>query len=224
MKSLYIVLILVTCTSALTFNCHFVEAPWMAIGINYQCQTQPFNVDTSQYVTSISGVHIENKTNDDVIAIHISNCKNLSYIPKGLLHIFPNLIGIYLDGCGILSLNGTELNEYPQLKLFALELSPLYYVPGNFFAHNPDMLLISFVDNKINATGRNLLSNLNNLTEVYFEDNICINGNATVMEEIPEFNEKLNRDCSIASEILKFSPLTLILSASAYFGTYNWIN
>lgn len=218
------VLIAVASTSALTFNCKFVEAPWMAIGINYQCQTVPFNVQSSQYVTSISGVHMDNKTNHDVIAIHISKCAHLSYIPKGLLNIFPNLIGIYLDSCGVKSLNGTELNEYPQLKLFALELSPLYYVPGNLFALNPDILLISFVGNKINATGRNLLSNLNKLSEVYFEDNVCINDNATTMEEIPEFNEKLNRDCSIASEMLKSLSLAFVLSAFAYFGKYNWIN
>lgn len=224
MKSLCIILIIVASTSALSFNCRFVETEWMAIGINYQCQTTPLNVESSQYVTSISGLHVDNKTNHDVIAIHISNCTHLSYIPKGLLHIFPNLIGIYLDSCGIVSLNGTELNEYPQLKLFALEKSPLYYVPGNFFVHNPDMLLISFVENKINATGRNLLINLNQLSEVYFEDNICINKNATIIEEIPEFNEKLNHDCSIASKVWKSFSLTFVLSAFAYIGKYIWIN
>lgn len=224
MKTLCIILTFVVAISAITFDCRFVVSPWMAIGLNYQCQTKPFDVESSQYVTNISGVHMDNKTNVDVIAIHISNCADLSYIPKGIGHFFPNLIGIYLEGCGIVSLNGTELNEYPQLKLFALEKSPLHYVPGNLFSHNHDMLLISFGENKINATGRNLLSNLMQLSEVYFEDNICINGNATTIQDIPQFNEKLNRDCSIASEMFKSVLLTVILSAFAYFAKYNWIN
>lgn len=215
---------IIASTSALTFDCKFVEAPWMAIGLNYQCQTQPFNVESTQYLTNVSGIHIDNKTNHDVIAIHISNCFDLSYIPKGLLRIFPNLIGIYLHGCGIVSLSGTELNEYPRLKLFALESSPLFYVPGDFFAQNPDMLLISFVENKINATGRNLLSNLNKLSEVYFESNICIDKNATTMEEIQEFNEQLNRDCSSASEMFKSVSAKLIFSGVVFLGKFNWIN
>lgn len=224
MKILFIIVTIVTSASALTFECLFVEVPWMAIGMNYQCQTKPFNVEASQHVTNVCGIHMDNKTNNDVIAIHIKNCTELSYIPKGLLNIFPNLIGIYLEACGITTLNGSELNEYPQLKLFALELSQLYYVPGNFFAHNPEMLLISFVGNKINATGKDLLSNLNKLSEVYFEDNVCINGNATTIEEIPEFSEKLNCQCSIASDMFKSFPLILLLSAVAFFGKYIWID
>lgn len=224
MKSLFIVFILFASTSALTFTCEYKEVEWFAIGLNYQCQTEPFNVDSSQYVTSISGEHLPDKTNDDVIAIHIANCTNLAYIPKGLLEVFPNLIGIYLDACGILSLTGTELNEYPQLRLFALELSSLDYVPGNLFAQTPDMVLVSFADNKINGIGWNLLSNLNKLSEAYFENNICTNKNAGTIEEIPELIETLNSDCSIASKMFISVSLVLVLSGFSYLGKYNWIN
>lgn len=219
-------LIIIASASALNFNCQFVDVTWMGIGAHYQCQTKPSkpsNVET-QYVTGVSGIHTSNRTNNDVDAIHISNCTNLSYIPKGLLSIFPNLIGIYLDGCDITSLNGTELNEYPQLRLFALELSPLQYVPGNLFSHNPDIFFVSFTDNKISAIGRDLLSSLNKLSEAYFENNTCINANATTIQEVPAFNEKLIRECSLASEMCKSVALTVLLGAVAYFGKYIWMN
>lgn len=224
MKTLCIIIVFFTSTSALTFSCKFKEVVWMSIGLNYQCLAQPYNINASQTATSVFGVHSPNKTHKDVIGIHISDCAKLSYIPKGILTIFPNLIGIYLEGCGIQTLNGTELNEYPQLKVFALEKSPLSYVPGNLFAQTPDMTLISFVENSINSTGKNLLSNLNKLSEVYFGDNICIDSNATTMEEIPKLIEQLDSDCSIASEMYKSVSLTLLLGVLAYFGKYNWIN
>lgn len=224
MKILCVLIVFLTSTSAVRFPCEFKTAPWMAIGPNYQCQTKPFGIDESQYVTSATGSHVNNKTNKDVLAIHISDCTDLSYIPKGFLKIFPNLIGIYLDGCGISSLIGTELNEYPHLKVFALEKSPLNYVPGNFFAETPELLLISFTENKINGTGRNLLSNLNKLSEVYFDNNTCIDKNATETKEITVLIETLNRDCSIASEVRKSISLVLLLSCLAYLGKYNWTN
>lgn len=210
---------------ALTFDCRFVNVVWMGIGMNYQCQTKPFNVDSTQYLTNVTGVHMENKNNVDVAAIHISNCTDLNYIPKGLLSIFPNLIGMYLHGCGIASLNGTELNEYPTLKLFALELSPLDHVPGNLFAQNPDVFFVSFNDNKINSTGRDLLSNLNKLSEIYFENNVCIDVHANTVQQVNEAKENLIQQCSLASIMSKSVTLQiLLLSGLACFGNYYRIN
>lgn len=222
MKLLCVIFVFFTSTSALTLNCTFREVQWLAFGMNYQCHTEPFNVESSQYVTSVSGVHLSNKTVQDVVSIHIDNCTNLSYIPKGLLDVFPMLRGIYLEGCGILSLIGTELNEYPQLTLFALELSPLDYVPGNLFTQTPGMILISFADNKINGTGKNLLSNLNDLSQVYFENNVCISKNAEIAEKIPELIATLDTDCPSASA--KFEPdfLISLLSGFALLGKYGW--
>lgn len=195
----------------------------MGMGVNYQCQTQPYNVEATQFVTNATGYHSHpNKTNNDVEAIHIMNCSHLSYIPKGLLRIFPNLVGMYLQGCGISSLAGTELIEYPNLKLFALELSPLEYVPGNLFAHNPDIFFVSFTDNKIKTIGTGFLANSTKLSEIYFENNTCINANASSSLQVPEFIEKLNHQCSIAGGIPESVTLTVILCTVAYFGKFIW--
>jgi len=217
-----------TSTSAITINCLFKEVYWMSMGLNYQCQAQPLGIGGPQYVTKAYGRHADNKTHADVTGIHFANCAKLTYIPKGILNIFPNLVGIYLDGCGIESLNGTELKEYPQLKVFALEKSSLSYVPGDLFAPTPDIELISFVANTIKSTGKNLLNDLTKLSEVYFEGNICIDSNATTTEEVPTFIETLESDCSIdssiASEMFKSVSLILFLVGLAYFGKYIWIN
>lgn len=226
MKALCIIFLFFASTSAISFNCQYKEVSWLAMGMNYQCQTEALNVGASQYVTSVYGNHTPNKTIDDVVAIHIQNCTNLSYIPKGLLDFFPNLVGIYLDGCSISSLSGTELNEHPKLTLFALEFSPLNYVPGNLFAQTPDMVLISFAENKINGAGRNLLSNLNKLSQAYFELNVCVNKNGNTTEEIIDLIDTLNSDCtgSVASGMFNSISLILILSCFAYLGTQNLIN
>lgn len=224
MKFLFVIFACFASTSALTLNCEFREVQWLAFGLNYQCHTEAFNINSTQYVTHVSGVHLSNKTANDVVSIHIDNCTDLYYVPKGLLDVFPMLRGIYLEGCGVVSLIGTELNEYPQLTLFALELSPLQYVPGNLFAQTPRMVLISFADNKIIGTGRNLLNNLNDLSQVYFEHNVCIDENAPTAEEIPAFATTLDANCSSASEILKSVSLISLLSGFAYLGKFYWSN
>lgn len=221
MKILCVIFALFASTSAITFDCEFREVQWLAFGLNYQCHTEAFDVESTEYVTKVSGAHLADKSVVDVVSIHIDNCTNLSYIPKGILAVFPRLRGIYLEGCGISSLNGTELNEYPQLTLFALELSPLGYVPGNLFTQTPRMVLISFADNKITGTGSNLLSNLNDLSQVYFENNVCIDKNAPTVEEIPELIITLNGDCSSASEKMQSFLLISLLSGFVFLGKYN---
>lgn len=78
MNVLCIIFALYTAISAVTFNCEYKEVIWLALGVNYQCQTEAFNVEVSPYVTGITGNHLPNKTINDVIAIHIANCSNLS--------------------------------------------------------------------------------------------------------------------------------------------------
>lgn len=200
MKTLCVIFVFIAATSALMLNCEFRVVRWLAFGENYQCHSEAFYVQSTPYVTSASGVHLPDKTAEDVVSIHIDNCTNLEYVPLGLLNVFPNLRGIYLEGCGVKSLYGDELNEYPQLTLFALELSPLDYVPGNLFARTPGMVLISFADNKIERVGSNLLKNLNDLSQVYFENNVCTNINAPTAEEIPGLISELESECSDPNE------------------------
>lgn len=188
--------------TAVTFNCLYTEAVWLGIGFHYQCQTMLLSVESTQYLTNVTGTHLQNKTNDDVAAIHVGHCSDLSYIPKGMLNFFPNLRAIYFQGCGIATLNGTELYEYPKLILFALEMSPLDHVPGKFFAENPDMFFVSFNDNQIKTVGPDLLDNMNKLTDLFFDNNTCINANASTIQEMTVLKETLIQNCSLRIDIL----------------------
>lgn len=201
-----------------------MERDWMGIGHHYQCKTRTISALSTQHVTNATGSHAKNKTNEDVAAVHIANCADLSYIPKGLLQIFPNLIAIYLDGCGITALNGSELNEYPTLELFALEMTAIKHIPGNLFDQTPDVFFVSFTDNTISSVGKELFNNLTQLSEVYFNNNTCINANATTMQQVAGIKEKLIHDCSFAGEIYKSVKLTVLLSVMAYFGKYCWVS
>lgn len=117
-----------------------------------------------------------NRTNDDIDVISLERT-NLTFIPQGLEHFFPNMIGIYMFNTSLAVLNGNELNKYVNLTWFAVEESLLERVPGNFFDFTPNVVSIWFIECKINHLGANLFQPLNitALKLLSFVNNVCIN-------------------------------------------------
>lgn len=103
---------------------------------------------------------------------------NISTIPQGGMEVFPNMIGLGFRGCAINHLNGDELVDYPNLEVFIHENSIIERIPGNFFDPVPNMQLINFWSSGIRHVGHNFMGGLNYLWNVWFYDNICVNGRA----------------------------------------------
>jgi hypothetical protein len=116
-------------------------------------------------------------------------------IPKGFLNYFPNFIGLFSWGCPISTLNGDELDEYPNLEFYSQEKSYLVRVPGNFFKSTPKMKVFNFYGKKIQNVGVNLFNHLIYLQQLYFDENTCINKDADSASEVPALIEELIQKC-----------------------------
>jgi hypothetical protein len=75
--------------------------------------------------------------------------------------------------CPISTLNGDELDEYPNLESYGHVHSHLVRIPRNFFKSTPK-IKISFSGNYIKHVVANLFDHLKVLEELYFHDNACI--------------------------------------------------
>jgi hypothetical protein len=155
--------------------------------------------DNSTHITVVGGTHLRGKSNADLKIINIGwlfECpKNLHKIPKGFLKHFPNLIGLAFYECPILTLNGDELDEYPNLQFYIHEDSNLTRIPGNFFKSTPNMKFISFYNNKIQHVGANLLDHLKDLQKIYFFENSCIDKYVDISSQVPGLIEELKQKC-----------------------------
>jgi hypothetical protein len=197
---IFLFLFLVSSASGIYINCDFKDVIWSVIGKVYTCiVTSADFSDNSTHITGVGGTNLSGKSNADVEVIHfgyISVCpENLHKIPKGFSKHYPNFIGLDFYKFQISTLNGDELDEYPNLQFYMHEDSNLTRVPGNFFKSIPNMKYINLEFNEIQNVGANLLDYLKNLQAVYFHGNYCIDKYVESSSEVPALIEKLRLKC-----------------------------
>lgn len=137
MKVLLLLLAIFSQASTIVFNCTFAVISYNQLPASYTCDPILSNIEDSQELTAVFGVHLSGKNNDDVQLFDLANeCRNanLQFIPLGMEKFFPNLSAIRTSYCNISELSGNELNFYENLEWFGQEFTPLERVPGNFFS------------------------------------------------------------------------------------------
>lgn len=200
-KVLFIIFSLFSSSYSVVLDCVYSPHWWPAgVGEKFTCITTLSEVSTTKVVTSIRG-EPENKTLADVESISFNSCHGTIFIPQDMQNFFPNLIGIQMFHCGVLTLDGNELNQYENLQLFAIESTQLERIPGNFFAMTPQIKVIGFAENDLKYVGSKLLNSLNNLTWVSFYNSGCINQTATSSTEIESLISHLTTNCIDIFEI-----------------------
>jgi hypothetical protein len=131
-----------------------------------------------------------------------SPCKefNLTFVPQGLLNVFPNLEGIRFEGCPITNLIGDELVEYENFTSFILSSFPGSFfllngrVPPNFFSPTPNMKFIQLSNIAITRIGDKLFHHLD-LQNLLLWGNICIDRHARNATAIAQLIEDVRIKC-----------------------------
>lgn len=175
MKLLLIFFVLVSRSSAVTFNCTFGMSSSTIVGERYRCLTVPLNYTEEQRLTEVRGTHILGRNNSNVERLDLTSCTELTFIPQEINVFFPNLSVFMMNSCKLSVLQGNELNVHPHLELFTVNSNQITRIPGNFFALTPRLRYIDFGNNNLSHAGENLLENLAFLSHAYFHNNLCIN-------------------------------------------------
>jgi hypothetical protein len=196
----FLFLFLVSSASGIYINCKFKDDTWSVIGKVYTCIVTSADLsDNSTHITGYRGTHSRGKSNADVKMIQFGyyhGCSSYVHkIPKGFLNYFPNFIALGFWDCPISTLNGDELDEYPNLQWYTHQSSELARIPGNFFKSTPNMKNINFANNRIENVGANLLDHLKNLQAVSFHGNSCINNYVYYESQVPALIEELRQEC-----------------------------
>lgn len=196
-KIILITVALFASSYALELECEFISREMNQLSETYACyMPQLSKIDESRSVTGVSGTHIPGKTNADVGLLFIRGETNLTYFPENIESFFPNLIAIGIDFCDIESLNGNEIEAFPNLVWFVLNFHPqLIRIPPNLFSNNPHIHSIWFSGNSINHIGQNLLSGLSELSWVSFLNNTCIHQIAMERSEIASVIQTIEENC-----------------------------
>lgn len=135
---LLIILLLIATTNSIKIGCYFTFGiNFVNLGKLYGCDVYSMDFsDNSTHVINFIGNHQYGNSSIDVKGIQFCNYQNynLTAVPKGLLTIFPNIIGFTFAKCNINYLHGNELDEYPNLQFWTFAHTNLERIPGEFFA------------------------------------------------------------------------------------------
>lgn len=198
---IFLVSLFFSFSSAIFLHCDFAFDSWSPIGNSagvYICRATPLDVSVNKtHVLGYYGTHAAGYLSSDVKAIWFrANCDQLQYVPRGLLEFFPNIVEISINYCGIVTLSGHELEEYPKLQSFTMHGTEVERIPGNFFKATSEMAFIGFQNNKIKFVGEKLLENLGKLQKVNFQENLCINEFSRNGSELKKLIEELKKKCA----------------------------
>lgn len=132
--------------------------------------------------SSVSSVIHSNKSHvtnlAQITALEIQGAKEVRFIPYGIKSKLPNLKGLSMNACGLLSVNKDNLKEFgTSLEGLFLTDNKLISIDANLLEHNPNLKVISLHTNPLRHINPEFFANLKsleNLKAVYLNPAGCI--------------------------------------------------
>jgi len=144
------------------------------VGSVYMCNAKVLAFGGSDTVLDgVSQNHLAGYSNSRVESLWIEK-QPISSLPKGIAQFFPDLKVLTVKNTPLNTISRSDLSPFPNLMHIDSSHNLLEALEGDLFAENPNIVWISFWNNKIRNVGTGLLDNMRNLATVYFNINTCI--------------------------------------------------
>lgn len=132
------------------------------------------NSTESAAIIEVTGQHIDDQTNNDVMGFWAKNNK-IQFFPRSLHKIFKNLELILIMKSQLKEIHQKDLKYFPKLEFLCLDFNEIEVIEDNLFAFNPNLIFISISFNKIHQIGPDSFSHLKKLNYLWMISNPCIN-------------------------------------------------
>lgn len=141
----------------------------------YYCTASGLEVNSSiTIVDGISGLHEEDKTNDDVKMLYMFSSPNLMFMPKDIENYFGNLERLGVTNTGLVSIKQSDLKPFTNLLVLYMSGNKLASLDSGLFNFNQKLKYIDFDDNKLNHIAADIFKPIMDLEAVSLKGNVCI--------------------------------------------------
>lgn len=167
----------------------------------YICQVNAIKITTSDAtenqgnVTNITGIHLEGKSNTDVI-VFTSVRKKFEKFPRNLPQFFPNIDKIQISTSNIRTLTRDDLEAFGgKLKELYFVYNALEVIEGDLFEGTPNLEVVELSGNKITRVDPGAFSRLQKLSSLHFSFNPCYSSYANDRKAVIELVGKIVEAC-----------------------------
>lgn len=178
---------------AVEFNCNFHDHSHSVVEEIYTCRPTVTSC-ASTTLDDVTGFHLAGRTNTDVKALWIEG-ENVPFIPQGISNYFENLIALTYISNQMPSITADDLQPFPLLEHLFLYGNHLASLDGDLFLYTPRMKYIYMGLSEIEHIGYDLVTNLDDLQQLHFEENNCINKTADSRTEVIKLGLELSVLC-----------------------------
>lgn len=137
--------------------------------------------------------------NDDVENLNIYE-QNLTFVPKNIDKFFKNLKLLGWYNSNLMQLSAVDLRPFPQLLVMIIRFNDLPSIDGDLLKYNTKLRFVSFMGNRVQHIGRDLVANLKDLEWLEFLLNTCIHRQATTRSEVISLSALLPVLCPALSD------------------------
>lgn len=199
---LFVWIFLLKSAASLSLTCEFTFESW-PIEPLYTCKTSSLTYDGSSKLNFVTGSHLnESYSNDDVQGLWLlRGVERLLFMPDDFNNYFQHIRAIKFDNTMIETISSSDLQQFPELRIFMSSYNPITTLPGDLFQFNPllrQFYMFGLADPEMNIRyiGENLFTNLAELETVRFYGHSCIeNEYASTKSEVEELIKKLHIMC-----------------------------
>lgn len=177
---------------AVEFECNFNDRFHSVVTDIYTCEATVTSC-ASTTLEDVTGEHLSGRTNYDVKALWIEG-QNMPFIPQGISSYFENLIALTIFS-DLRSIKSADLQPFPLLEHLFFYGHEFETLDGDLFLFTPRLKYVYMGFNGIKHIGENLLTNLDDLQEIHFLGNICIQKSATTRDEVIKLGLELSVLC-----------------------------
>jgi len=165
---------------AFRLDCHFVNNEFPAV-IPGGTTCIARNVRVVTQFERVDGL-VRGHTNP-ILAVFFRGL-TLNYLPSGMDEVLLDLLVISVFNSNLLQITKNDLKPFPKLEGLWLNGNKISVIERDLFKYNPELILVSFHQNRLLHIDGNVFDSLTKMRYGYFVGNACINKQVERRSEI----------------------------------------
>lgn len=179
--------------------------------MGFTCAVESFTFSSSEdrEITSVTGAHLPNKTNDEIKILSLvprsldpSNPQLINFFPRNLGLFFKNIETIYISYVDITTITKEDFQFLGNLKSLTFHAIKIKRLDAGVFDYMPNLEELDFYQNHIDYVEKGTFDKLNKLTTLNLQMNSCFDGEASDRAYVLEIIEMIESFCAGTAESL----------------------